>query len=108
MYVGETTRFAAVGRSLDDAMARVETLLAALEEEAGPVSSAVRDCVTNEAFVPFAQALNEWVFQNPVPNTLDANVRLEGTPTIVVNGVVYTGDAADPAAFKAFVEGLAL
>lgn len=85
-----------------------EQLLAALEEEAGPVSSAVRDCVTNEAFVPFAQALNEWVFQNPVPNTLDANVRLEGTPTIVVNGVVYTGDAADPAAFKAFVEGLAL
>ena len=33
MYVGETTRFAAVGRSLDDAMARVETLLAALEED---------------------------------------------------------------------------
>jgi protein-disulfide isomerase len=58
--------------------------------------------------VPFAQALNEWVFQNPVPNTVDTNVRLEGTPTVVVNGVVYPGDAADPAEFKAFVKGLAL
>ncbi len=83
-------------------------LLAALKQHVGAIDPAVSDCVTTEAFVPFAQALNEWVFQNPVPNTVDTNVRLEGTPTVVVNGVVYPGDAADPAEFKAFVKGLAL
>lgn len=81
-----------------------EQLLAALDKSTGGVSSKVRDCVTNEAFVPFAQALNEWVFQNPVPNTIADNVRIEGTPTILVNGTVYPGDPSDPAAFKAFFE----
>ena len=74
------------GKGLDN-----EQLLAALEQQAGPVSAEVQNCVTNEIFVPLAQSLNEWVFQNPVPNTLAENVRIEGTPTIVVNGTVYPG-----------------
>lgn len=90
------------GKGLDN-----EQLLAALEQQAGPVNAEVQNCVTNEIFVPFAQSLNEWVFQNPVPNTLAENVRIEGTPTIVVNGAVYPGDPSDPAAFEAFFEGLA-
>lgn len=90
------------GKGLDN-----EQLLAALEQHVGAVSPEVRDCVTNEAFVPFAQSLNEWVFQNPVPNTIAENVRIEGTPTIVVNGTVYPDDPSDPAAFEAFFEGLA-
>lgn len=90
------------GKGLDN-----EQLLAALEDQAGPVSTEVQNCVANEIFVPFAQSLNEWVFQNPVPNTAADNVRIEGTPTILVNGTVYPGDPSDPAEFKAFFEGLA-
>lgn len=79
-------------------------LIAALEQGVGDMESSVRDCIETERFVPFAQGLNEWAFQNPVPNTVANSVRLEGTPTILVNGLVYPGDPSNPEMFKAFVE----
>lgn len=87
------------GTGLDNA-----ALMRALDAGVGAISEQVADCISTERFVPFAQGLNEWVFQNAVPNTVAQNVRVEGTPLIVVNGVVYPGDPSDPAEFKAFVE----
>ncbi len=87
------------GKGLDN-----EHLLSAFERHVGDIDPAVRECILGERFVPFAQGLNEWVFQNPVPNTSASNVRVEGTPMILVNGLVYPGDPSDPAAFKAFFE----
>lgn len=83
-----------------------EQLISAVEQRTGTLNNGARECITSEAYVPFAQALNAWVFQNPVPNTLASDVRVEGTPTIVVNGEVFAGDPSDPASFRAFVEGL--
>lgn len=79
-----------------------EQLIKSLGSAAGELNSAAAACVNDETYVPFAQALTEWVFQNPVPNALDNNLRIQGTPTVLVNGVVYEGDAADTAAFQAF------
>lgn len=79
-----------------------EQLLSALGSVSGELNSAAASCITDERYVPFAQALTEWVFQNPVPNAVDSALRIQGTPTVLVNGVVYEGDAADTAAFQAF------
>ncbi|MDI6022277.1 thioredoxin domain-containing protein [Leucobacter sp. UT-8R-CII-1-4] len=79
-----------------------DDLIASLGLAAGELNSAAAACITDESYVPFAQALTEWVFQNPVPNALDTNLRIQGTPTVLVNGVVFEGDAADSAAFQAF------
>lgn len=81
-----------------------DELITALQQGADGMSKAVGDCIKTERFVPFAQGLNDWVFANPLPNTVAESVRIEGTPMIVVNGLVYPGDPSDPEAFKAFVE----
>ncbi|MFC7764835.1 DsbA family protein [Leucobacter soli] len=69
-----------------------------------PLDPTVADCITSERFVPFVQALNDWVFANPVPNAIDAELRVSGTPMAVVNGVPYAGEPSDGAAFRAFFE----
>ncbi len=79
-----------------------EALIDALAQASGGINSAAESCITSESYVPFAQALTEWVFQNPVPNALDADLRIQGTPTVLVNGKVYEGDAADTTAFQTF------
>ncbi|MCB1273719.1 MAG: thioredoxin domain-containing protein [Leucobacter sp.] len=64
----------------------------------------VADCIRNERFVPFAKALNDWVFTNSVPNAIDPGLRVEGTPLAVVNGVPYEGEPSDGEAFQAFFD----
>lgn len=81
-----------------------DEILGVFDQAISEVSPAVRDCITTERFVPFAQGLTPWVFQNPVPNTVESNVRVEGTPLVVVNGAVYPGEPSDAEAFRAFVE----
>lgn len=81
-----------------------DELITALQQGVEGMSKSVGECIKHERFVPFAQGLNGWVFQNPVPNTIAESVRIEGTPTILVNGLVYPGDPSDPDAFRAFVE----
>lgn len=79
-----------------------DELISLLNSASGGLNSAAAACITDESYVPFAQALTEWVFQNPVPNALDTSLRIQGTPTVLVNGNVFEGDAADTAAFQAF------
>lgn len=81
---------AAIIRELNDAVD-------GLNEEA-------TSCIESEQFVPFAQALSDWVFANPVPHAEDPALTVTGTPFAVVNGVPYAGDPADGAAFRAFVQ----
>ncbi|WP_164512806.1 DsbA family protein [Leucobacter chromiireducens] len=85
-------------------------IIAAIEDGAGALNAEARACITEERFVPFAQALSDWVFANPVPHAADPELRVTGTPLVVVDGVPYPGDPADPAAFRAFLaqQGIAV
>ena len=81
-----------------------EQIVQLFDEAAGGLNDQASDCILNERFVSFAQSLNDWVFQNPVPNISDTESRIQGTPSIFVNGVYYEGGAEDPEAFRKFFE----
>lgn len=85
-------------------------IIAELNDAVDGLNDEVRSCIETERFVPFAQALNDWVFANPVPHAADGELMVSGTPLAVVNGVPYTGDPANGPAFRAFLEeqGVAL
>ena len=87
-----------------------EELIGALDDATGGLDDEVRTCIEEGRFVPFAQALNDWVFTNPVPDANDQTLTVTGTPFVIVNGEPYPGDPADAAAFRAFLEaqGVAL
>lgn len=74
-----------------------------LHEAVGGLNGMTSSCVESERFASFAQALNSWVFSNPVPGAVDPTLQVTGTPFVVVNGEPYTGDPADAAAFKEFL-----
>ena len=78
-------------------------IIAAIEQDAGALSAEARACITEERFVPFAQALSSWAFANPVPHAVDPELMVTGTPLVLVDGVPYPGDPADAAAFRAFL-----
>lgn len=84
-----------------------DELIALLDARTGGLSDAVADCVSGERFVPFAQALNSWVFSTPVPNAVDPALAISGTPFAVVNGIPYEGDPADSEAFRTFLAQIA-
>lgn len=81
-----------------------DELIERVDGAVGGLDRAARDCIAKERFVPFAKALNDWVFANPVPNAIDRQLRVTGTPLVLVNGVPYPGDPGDGAAFRAFFE----
>lgn len=83
---------------LDDA-----ALIKVFEQAAGPISPAVKSCIEDRTFVPFAQAFTDWSFENPVPNALDPALSVQGTPMAIVNGVPYQGSVSDPQEFQAFL-----
>ncbi|GAA2185641.1 hypothetical protein GCM10009786_02880 [Leucobacter alluvii] len=78
-------------------------LIDAVDEAAGGANDDVRSCIESERFVPFAQALNEWVFDNPVPGAEDPQLAVTGTPFVVVDGVPFTGSPGDAQAFTDFL-----
>lgn len=59
-------------------------------------------CIAENRFVSFTKTLSDWWFANPVPDTTD--VKVSGTPFIVVNGTPYAGAPDDAAAFRSFLE----
>lgn len=85
-------------------------VLAHIERAVGPLSPAAQSCITDEAYVPFAQALNEWIFAHPVPHAKDPELAVTGTPFVLVDGVPFGGDPVDTKAFRAFLieQGVAL
>lgn len=79
-----------------------EVIVSSLQQADVTLTPQVTDCITTERFVGFAQALNSWVFANPVPGAVNQDARLSGTPSVFVNGVFYEGKSDDAQAFAAF------
>lgn len=78
-------------------------LIKQIEGATGSLNSDARSCIAEEQHVVFAQALSNWISTNPVPRAEIPNLRVEGTPLVLVNGVGYAGDISDPSAFIKFL-----
>jgi protein-disulfide isomerase len=61
----------------------------------------VATCIEDQEFKSWVNASSNRALTGPIPNS-DIE-KIEGTPTIIVNGVKYTGPINDAAAFQAFV-----
>jgi protein-disulfide isomerase len=61
----------------------------------------VDDCIEDQDFAGFVQSATDRAKEGPLPGSSVAKV--EGTPTILVNGTRYTGSLTDPEEFRAFV-----
>lgn len=72
-------------------------------ESNSPITRDLLDCVADQRFVSFAQAMTEWTFENPILGAHDSSLRVDGTPYVLVAGEVYPGSAHDPAAFQSFL-----
>ena len=73
--------------------------LVALTVEAG--ADDVASCIQDQQFKSWVAAATTRALNGPIP---DSNVdRVQGTPTIIVNGVKYDGAVDDLASFQAFV-----
>ncbi|MFT4231708.1 MAG: thioredoxin domain-containing protein, partial [Leucobacter sp.] len=80
-----------------------DAIIAELDRATGGLSDETRDCIGQGAFVPFALALNDWVFANPVPYAADPELQVTGTPFVVVDGEPYSGPLDDAGAFRDFL-----
>lgn len=80
-------------KGLDDA----QLISLAKEAQASDISS----CVTAGTYRSWAQSVNEKALAGPVKGT--PNNKIEGTPTVLVNGHMYGGNVDDAAAFSAFL-----
>lgn len=73
--------------------------LVALAAEAG--AEDVDSCVRDQQFKSWVAAATTRALNGPIP---DSNVdKVQGTPTVIVNGVKYDGAVDDLASFRAFV-----
>lgn len=78
-----------------------DTELVKLVEDAGATDSQISSCITGGMFTAWVTDATDRALTGPLPN---ANIpKVEGTPTVLVNGVAYTGSYTDAAAFQAFV-----
>ncbi|MDJ0350094.1 thioredoxin domain-containing protein [Cryobacterium sp. PH29-G1] len=75
--------------------------LASLVAGAGVTSSDVASCIADETYSGWVDASTKRALSGPIPNS-DIDL-VKGTPTVLVNGVSYTGSFTDAAAFEAFV-----
>jgi protein-disulfide isomerase len=68
----------------------------------GATSTAtINTCIDDKTFEKWAQAATERALTGPLPGSQVASV--SGTPTVLVNGIQYTGSLTDPEIFNAFV-----
>jgi protein-disulfide isomerase len=74
-----------------------------IAEEAGAAeSSGVRECIQSGQFEEWVTDATDRALHEPIPNSdLD---KVSGTPTVLVDGVQYTGGLTDAAEFADFVE----
>lgn len=62
----------------------------------------IRGCIENQTFKTWVSEARDRALTGPLPTTSDV-AAISTTPTIVVNGHVFTGQPNDAAAFSAFV-----
>jgi len=63
--------------------------------------ASISDCITSQKFKAWVAEAKDRALTGPIPNS-DVKA-VGGTPTIIVNGVKYTGAANDASAFSKFV-----
>ncbi|MEP6481986.1 MAG: thioredoxin domain-containing protein [Rhodoglobus sp.] len=64
-------------------------------------ASKIDSCIRNQDFKAWVEASTARALNGPIPNS---NVdKVQGTPTVIVNGLKYGGSENDLAAFQAFV-----
>jgi protein-disulfide isomerase len=68
-------------------------------------TAAINTCIDDRTFEKWAQDATDRALTGPLPGSQVANV--QGTPTILVNGIQYTGSLTDPEVFNAFVTQVA-
>ncbi|MWB97724.1 DsbA family protein [Agromyces seonyuensis] len=77
--------------------------LADLASDTGVGSlDAVTTCITDREFTTWVGQATERALDGPLPNTEVENV--QGTPTVLVNGLQYTGANDDSDEFRSFVQ----
>ena len=64
-------------------------------------TAAINKCIDDKTFEKWAQAATDRALTGPLPGTQVASV--QGTPTVLVNGIQYQGSLTDAAAFNSFV-----
>jgi len=76
--------------------------IVALAKDAGVEKlSQIESCINDQKFKPWVNASTNRALNGPIPNS---NVdKVEGTPTVIVNGLKYTGPVDDLESFQAFV-----
>jgi protein-disulfide isomerase len=72
---------------------------------AGVTAPELATCVKNETFGQWVTKATQRSAAGPIPNSELANVN--STPTVLVNGIQYTGAVDDAAAFSTFVTAIA-
>ncbi|GAA4669826.1 DsbA family protein [Frondihabitans cladoniiphilus] len=72
---------------------------------AGASSSDITSCVNNETFKSWVTASTKRALSDKLPNSSVAKVT--GTPTVIVNGKLYSGSLTDASAFSSFVASTA-
>jgi len=75
--------------------------LVSLVEKAGVTDKSVATCINDLEFGDWVSASTKRALAGPLPNTDVKNV--SGTPTVLVQGVQYTGALDDATAFETFV-----
>jgi protein-disulfide isomerase len=65
-------------------------------------ASDISSCVTDQEFKSWVNASTARALNGPIPNATNID-KVEGTPTVLVNGLKYEGSVTDLASFQAFV-----
>ncbi|GAA3892279.1 thioredoxin domain-containing protein [Leifsonia kafniensis] len=75
--------------------------LTTLVKDAGATDPKIATCITDGTFSAWVATATDRALSGPLPN---ANIpKVNGTPTVIVNGVAYTGALDDATAFQTFV-----
>ncbi|MDJ0376858.1 thioredoxin domain-containing protein [Cryobacterium sp. PH31-L1] len=89
------------GQPAENSSGLTDAELTSLVQGAGVTSTDVASCITDETYSGWVAASTQRALDGPIAN---ADIpKVEGTPTVLVNGVKYTGSVSDAAAFEAFV-----
>src|SRR5690606_774481 len=75
--------------------------LVVLAKRANVISGGlIEDCITGQNYKSWVNAATARALAGPIPNSKVK--RVEGTPTVIVNGVQYTGALNDAESFATF------
>jgi len=77
--------------------------LVSLVTTAGVTDASVTKCITDGSFKSWVGNATKRALAGPLPNSTTLT-KVAGTPTVLVNGVAYTGSLTDATVFSTFVQ----